>query len=577
MEVSMSRTQFIRVLVLLLFGVLTVSTRTGAATATGQPASKVDLVVMSFNIRYGTAHDGENRWDRRRDLACDVIRRQNPDLIGLQEALRGQIVDIRAALPEYGEIGIGRDDGQTRGEYSAILYRKDRFDVNDSGTFWLSDTPTVPGSITWGNACTRVCTWARFVPKSGRPFYFFNTHLDQIAQLSREKGIALIMSRLSTREHLDPVILTGDFNVGENNSVVRYLKGELSLEAAGSGLSKNPQPMTDTFRAVHKEASEVATFHGFKGNRSGSKIDYIFVQPGTEILKAEILHDNKDNRYPSDHFPIMAEFRLAELAQARMPARPHGGLRIALAQLSIKDGDLARNMELATEAARAASAKKADFLNLPEAADFGWLHQQARRDALPIPGEYTDLLSSLAARYHIWISAGCLEKDGDKVYNSAVIIDREGRIVLKHRKIDTLPWLTRHLYDSGRPEDMKTVDTEFGRIGLTICADNFNIKNPQRVADQGAWLLIAPHGFAAEQTKLLQNSEDYQKHIRGVAEKTGLWVVATDAARARVKGGPWKGRLHSGCSLVARADGSAAVVAKFKEPDLIVFDIPAER
>jgi N-carbamoylputrescine amidase len=177
----------------------------------------------------------------------------------------------------------------------------------------------------------------------------------------------------------------------------------------------------------------------------------------------------------------------------------------------------------------------------------------------------------------MWISAGCLEKDGDKVYNSAVIIDRTGRIVLKHRKIDTLPWLTQHLYDRGNAEDIRTVDTKFGRMGLTICADNFNLKNPQRVADQGAWLLIAPHGFAAEQSQLEQNSRDYQNHIRKVAGATRLWVVGTDAVLGPVQGGAWKGRLHSGCSLVARPDGTEAIVAKFKQPDLIVFDIPAEK
>ncbi|MCX5647254.1 MAG: endonuclease/exonuclease/phosphatase family protein [Phycisphaerae bacterium] len=282
------------------------------AAASHEPLqAKADLVVMSFNIRYGAADDGENNWDKRKDLACEVVRRQDPDLVGLQEALRVQINDIRAALPEYGEIGVGREDGKTKGEYSAILYRKDRLDVNDSGTFWLSDTPEVPGSITWGNACTRVCTWARFLPKSGRPFYMFNTHLDHVSQPAREKGIALIMSRLSSRKHPDAVVLTGDFNSGENNPVVHYLQGEQQLDAASNGLSKNPLPLVDTFRLLHKDASEVRTAHGFTGSRSGAKIDYIFVQPGVAVLQAEILYDNKDNHYPSDHFPIMAAIRFA--------------------------------------------------------------------------------------------------------------------------------------------------------------------------------------------------------------------------------------------------------------------------
>jgi endonuclease/exonuclease/phosphatase family metal-dependent hydrolase len=185
--------------------------------------------------------------------------------------------------------------------------------VDESGTFWLSDTPEVPGSITWGNACTRVCTWARVLPKpSGKPFYMFNTHLDHISQLSREKGIALIMSRLSSRKHPDPVVLTGDFNSGENNAVVRYLEGERRLEIVNNGMSQNPEPLVDTFRLLHKDASDVGTAHGFKGGRAGNKIDYIFVRPGTEVLQAEILHDSQDNRYPSDHFPITAAIRFAD-------------------------------------------------------------------------------------------------------------------------------------------------------------------------------------------------------------------------------------------------------------------------
>ncbi len=306
----MSRVQLIRAFVLIVLSVLTLNWPARAAASNELPQAKADLVVMSFNIRYAAANDGENNWVKRKDLACDVVRRNGPDLVGLQEALRSQIDDMRAALPEYGEIGFAREDGRTKGEYSAILYRKDHFDVDDSGTFWLSDTPETSGSITWGNACTRVCTWARLLPKSsGKPFYMFNTHLDHISQLSREKGIALIMARLSSRKHSDPVVLTGDFNAGENNAVVRYLKGERRLEIVNNGLSQNPVPLVDTFRLLHKDASAVGTAHSFKGGRAGNKIDYIFVQPGTEVLGAEILHDNKDNRYPSDHFPITAAIR----------------------------------------------------------------------------------------------------------------------------------------------------------------------------------------------------------------------------------------------------------------------------
>ena len=176
----------------------------------------------------------------------------------------------------------------------------------------------------------------------------------------------------------------------------------------------------------------------------------------------------------------------------------------------------------------------------------------------------------------MWISAGCLEKAGNNVYNSAVLIDRAGQIVLKHRKIDTLSWLTQHLYDQGDPGDIKVVETQFGTVGMTICADNFNVDRPKRVASLGAWLLIAPHGFAAEPTKSERNSREYREHILKVAEKARLWVIGTDAVLGTVQGGAWKGWRHSGSSVIARPDGTAAGVGKFLEPDLVVYDIPAQ-
>jgi endonuclease/exonuclease/phosphatase family metal-dependent hydrolase len=283
--------------------------QTPAADARG--ATGGELRVMSFNIRYGTANDGANRWVNRRELVFDVLREHDCDVVGLQEALRFQIDEIREALPAYGEIGVGRDDGKTQGEYSGILYRTDRLKVTDSGTFWLSDTPEVPGSITWGNACTRICTWGRFVQKdSGRAFYHFNVHLDHRSQPSREKSVVLLGRRISDREHDDPVIVTGDFNAGESNPAVRYLKGHLRME--NEDPAENPVPLVDTFRLLHPQATGVGTFNSFEGQRSGEKIDYVFTQPGVEVLQAEILRDNKDGQYPSDHFPVVARLALGK-------------------------------------------------------------------------------------------------------------------------------------------------------------------------------------------------------------------------------------------------------------------------
>ena len=191
------------------------------------------LNVMTFNIRYGTANDGENRWANRRDFLFEVVKGANADVIGLQEALDAQLQEIVAAVPAYAVVGVGRDDGRTKGEYAAILFRKDRLHVSDSGTFWFSDTPSVVASTSWGNTITRICTWARFVDRDGRAFWHFNVHLDHISQPSREKSTALLAQRMAERRNLDePAIVTGDFNVGEDNPAIATLLGPRAGAAA---------------------------------------------------------------------------------------------------------------------------------------------------------------------------------------------------------------------------------------------------------------------------------------------------------------------------------------------------------
>jgi len=281
-----------------------------ASASTAQDAQQ--LQVMTFNIRYGTASDGPNNWQNRKQLVFDVLRDHRPDVVGLQEALHFQIEEIVQAVPGFAYVGVGREDGKTKSEYCAILYRAERLDVSESDTFWLSDTPEVPGSITWGNACTRICTRARFTDKeSNRNFYVYNTHLDHVSQPSRERSAVLLMRRIADRRHRDPVILTGDFNAGEDNRAVVYLKGKSTLPDSEGVQRENPLPLIDTFRALHPDADDVGTFNAFKGERSGPKIDCVFAGPDVKVLAAEILHDNENGRYPSDHFPVTAVVSLA--------------------------------------------------------------------------------------------------------------------------------------------------------------------------------------------------------------------------------------------------------------------------
>ncbi len=260
------------------------------------------LTVMSFNIRYGTANDGDNHWTRRRDLLFDVVREQDADLIGLQEALASQIDEIVAAVPGYAVVGVGRDDGRAAGEFSAILFRTSRLRVAESGTFWFSDTPAVPGSKSWGNSITRISTWARFIDRNGRAFWHFNLHLDHQSQPSRVRSTELLARRIAERsDPAEPVVVTGDFNVGEDNPAIHTLVGRPG-ETVGT--------LVDTFRVLHRDATEVGTFTGFKaGNTTGAKIDYVLVQPGTDVLSASIIRTSRDDRYPSDHFPVVATIR----------------------------------------------------------------------------------------------------------------------------------------------------------------------------------------------------------------------------------------------------------------------------
>ena len=267
--------------------------------------SKASLRVMSFNIRYGDAKDDDNSWPNRKDMVCNVIAQHKPDVVGMQEALLHQIETIVEDNPKYKSIGVGREDGKNKGEFSNILYRKDRYHLTESGTFWLSDTPEIPGSITWGNACTRICTWVRLVDDDNKGFYFYNVHLDHRNQNSREKSVVLVSEKIKNRKHPKELfILTGDFNAGEKNSVILYAKGKQPIKGAS-----NLVPMVDTFRQVHPDEKVVGTFGRFNGAKNGAKIDYIFVDPRYKTLNANILYTNTDGRYPSDHYPIIADIQ----------------------------------------------------------------------------------------------------------------------------------------------------------------------------------------------------------------------------------------------------------------------------
>ncbi|MBI3125322.1 MAG: endonuclease/exonuclease/phosphatase family protein [Ignavibacteriales bacterium] len=274
--------------IVILFLIATVLTQTAYA----QKNSSHDIKVMTFNIRLGIVDDGENSWKHRSENLFQTIEKFNPELLGLQEAFLFQIDEILKHFPDLALVGVGRDDGKQGGEYSCILYNKTRFKVDTTETFWFSDTPNIPGSKHWGNNITRICTWAKFTDsKTKNKFYYYNVHLDHESQPSREKSTELLLAKMNKQKEKLPIILTGDFNCGDDNpAILTILKGGL----------------VDSYRALHKKTANEGTFHAFKGGTDGEKIDFIFTSNHLKTKKAEIIRDSHNGKFPSDHFPVIA-------------------------------------------------------------------------------------------------------------------------------------------------------------------------------------------------------------------------------------------------------------------------------
>ena len=262
--------------------------------------SAFEIDALSFNIRFDNANDGDNAWPKRKAMVGEWVKSESPDVIGLQEALRHQIDDIKKVATAYCEYGVGRDDGKSKGEHCTVLYLKDRFklDKKDCGTFWFSDTPEKIASKSWGNEIPRICTWVRLIEKkTNKGFYVYNVHYDHRSQPSRLGASKLIIEKISKRKQSnEPIILMGDFNAAENNPAIKIFKEE-------------PLKLLDTFRVVKPDEEMVKTFHGFRGGSyPGGKIDHVFILPSTaKISSASIVRFNKNKRYLSDHYPVRAK------------------------------------------------------------------------------------------------------------------------------------------------------------------------------------------------------------------------------------------------------------------------------
>ncbi len=280
------------------------------------PKTGLNLNIMSFNIRRGTAKDGKNHWTFRRDRVCELLNQHRPDVLGLQEALDFQISDLRTMLPGYEKAGIGNLGG-SKGLHTAIFYDATRFVLSAEGTFWFSDTPDIPGSKGWGNIIPRTCTWVRLIEKdSGLAFYFYNVHLDHLSRRSRKNSVAYLTRFIHTRPSPDPFVLTGDFNAREKSTAIKYLRGKIPLRIKASEIISNPEPLIDTFRVRYPNRRHVVTYHGFRRFFFRFKLDYIFVPSSARVQAAKIIQPQWGKYCPSDHFPLFTQIDLSVISVA---------------------------------------------------------------------------------------------------------------------------------------------------------------------------------------------------------------------------------------------------------------------
>ena len=263
--------------------------------------------VMSFNIRFDNPNDGENIWENRKDFVANLIK-VNSDIVGTQEGLANQLEDLDGMLShmpfEYERVGISRDGLENEGEFCAIYYRSERFELLDNDTFWLSETPNEPGSVGWDAALPRIVTWAKLYDNNNEhSFFVFNTHFDHRGNEARENSSRFLLKKIDEIADESPVIVMGDLNALENDDPYKIL----------TEVDRGPVQIKLLDGFYHSEEGHVgpnSTWNGFNEIVPDRRIDFIFANPQFTVVKHRILTDTRDGRFPSDHLPVQAEVKL---------------------------------------------------------------------------------------------------------------------------------------------------------------------------------------------------------------------------------------------------------------------------
>ncbi len=259
-------------------------------------SAQTALKVMTFNVRYGTADDGENAWEHRKDILVNTIQTKSPDIIGMQECLDFQANYVHGALPEYEHFGVGREANGS-GERMEIFYRAELLAPIETGHFWLSETPEVPGSRSWKSANVRMASWARFYHRKDRIFfYYLNTHLDHRSEEARAHAAEILARWAKKTMKAGPLIITGDFNAAAGKSVPwTTLTAELQ----------------DSWLVAGNRVGPAVTWCGFAPPAAtGDRIDWILLSPGITASHCETIVREENGHFPSDHFPVAADLVL---------------------------------------------------------------------------------------------------------------------------------------------------------------------------------------------------------------------------------------------------------------------------
>lgn len=265
----------------------------------------MDMTVMTFNLRYPEVKDGTDYWPNRVGRAAAVVKEHRPLVFGTQEGYLEMLTDLEPLLDDYAWVGDGRF-GEHENEHCAVFYDSRELELAEHGQFWLSETPDVVASISYGSMFPRVCTWARFVHRlGGAAFYTYNTHLDHHSPEAREQGVRIIWERMCKQREQDgiPAILMGDFNGNPADPPIRFLRGE----TAGKGAAVK---LTDAYSSLHGEPG--LTAHNFRGGDEGEPIDYIFTTPDFRMVNVRVDRAEREGGYPSDHYPVVAKLRLQQ-------------------------------------------------------------------------------------------------------------------------------------------------------------------------------------------------------------------------------------------------------------------------